>query len=68
MQAFAWAQNRSKLERTKGELGPEATEDAIKSRYIEMAGFVLNDAGEVSASEEEVEEVKKPKKAKKDAE
>jgi hypothetical protein len=53
MKNYAWAQNESKLQRAIGELGPDASEEAIKARYIEMAGFVLNDAGEHTEEEPE---------------
>jgi hypothetical protein len=63
---YAWAQNRLKLERALGELGPEASEEAIKARYVEMAGKVLNDDGTV-LSEVKVQEIveETPKKTKK---
>jgi hypothetical protein len=63
-----WAENRQKLARAVGELGADASEDALKARYIEMAGRVLNDDGTKEApatdsTDEVVEE--KPKKKKK---
>ncbi len=57
---YAWAANRSKLERAKGELGPDATEAALKERYIAMAGLVLNDDGTVVV--EKMEKAEEPKK------
>lgn len=71
MQTYPWAENRAKLERAIGELGTDASEEAIKARYIEMAGRVLNAEGEheeVVVQPEitlEDEVVEKPKKTKK---
>lgn len=64
MMIYPWAQNRHKLERAIGELGTDATEEAIKARYIEMAGFVLSEEG--APAIETVDEVvkEKPKKTK----
>lgn len=77
MQKYPWAQNRQKLERAIGELGPDASEEALKVRYIEMYGLVLEQDGtshveapEVVTTEpvsepvsEEETPVEKPKKA-----
>lgn len=64
MQDYAWAQNKAKLQRALGALGPTATEEAVKARYIEMAGFVLNDAGENAPEPIIGDEPKKRKKSK----
>ncbi len=63
---YPWAQNRAKLERAIGELGPDATEEVLKARYIEMAGKVLEEDGTpVETVEPTPEEEIKPKKPKK---
>jgi len=66
MKKYAWAQNSAKLQRALGELGPDASEEVIKARYIEMAGFVLADNGNPVADEDVIQsEEEAPKKSKK---
>jgi hypothetical protein len=41
LKPFSWVSNKEKLERAKGLLGPEASEDAIKAKYVELGGLLV---------------------------
>jgi hypothetical protein len=60
---FSWVSNHTKLERARGVLGPDATEEALKAKYIEYGGLVLPEYEIPEAPEVSLDKPKKRKKA-----
>ncbi len=64
MNPHPWAADWLKLERAKGELGPDASPEDVKKRYLELGG-ALRYADEPKVEPAKAVSPKKPAKKKK---
>lgn len=63
---YTFAANKVKLQRAIAAVGPEATEEEVKAKYVEFGGLVIEETFAAKEAPEAAEApAEKPKKTKK---